>query len=141
MNAPLPQPIPARTLTGQVMPPGQKSLADRAVTIREADRRALQSFSDGLAGCIAAGKELIAAKAECTGRGAWKRFVNEQCQMTMTRSQRYIRLAKSLESLEQKQNATGVPQLSQRKALALLTATKRRKKKEEEKVKPQGWEV
>lgn len=127
-------------LTGEVLPPDRRTLTELATIIRTAEKEVVEGFTKALTHCIEIGRALIEAKAQCR-HGDWGRFIDEQCQMTMTRSQRYMRLAKSSERLE-KNKSVAVTPLSQRKALRLLTAPKRRRRRRKgETAKPQSWEV
>jgi hypothetical protein len=122
-------------------------MQELANAIRSADRRAGEQFTGAFASCIEAGKALIVAKAQCQ-HGEWTPFVHDQCQMTMMRAQRYMRIAKAVDQLAQgvvkidkNGKATRVTPMTQRRALRLLSAPKSvRRKKRVENVKPATWE-
>ena len=76
-----------------VLPPAPPTLAERALTIRNHHGRAMVALGESLTAAIAAGKELIAAKASVK-HGFWQDYLGIECGLSLSTAQNYMRLAK-----------------------------------------------
>ena len=113
-----------------VIPPAAPTLAERAINIRREHGKAMTALADSLTAAIAAGKELIAAKATVK-HGLWQDYVGIECGLSLSTAQNYMRLAKHEAQLTPllSANAQTSGFLSQAQALKFLGDERKKRKR------------
>jgi Protein of unknown function (DUF3102) len=113
-----------------VLPPTPPTLAERAINIRSEHGKVMTALADSLKAAIAAGKELIAAKATVK-HGLWQDYVGIECGLSLSTAQNYMRLAKHEAQLAPLLSANVQTSgfLSQAQALKFLGDERKRRKK------------
>ena len=97
--------------------------SDLAARIREEHRQFFESMNRGLEHALAAGQLLIAAKEQIK-HGEWLGWLEEHCEIDERLAQKYMRVAREMPKLAEKQpaNTPRVADLSFRQALDLVAA-------------------